>query len=139
MFSVSLSFSYLELQSPIISAHFTNFLDIISKQPTSWQSTVALVASAHAVTTIALFIYVLLTPWIKGVEPNYRDWRKSGLLSSVIPILSYSIVVGWLLSVFALGNWSSFGYVKGSIGVSAFYALIFGLMGLIPAPKVNRK
>lgn len=35
-----------------------------------WCRTVALIALGHGLTTIALFIYVLLTPWIKGVEPN---------------------------------------------------------------------
>ncbi|KAF8501710.1 hypothetical protein F5888DRAFT_1262808 [Russula emetica] len=36
--------------------------------------------------TIALFLYILLIPLIKGIPPNYRSWRKSGELSSVIPV-----------------------------------------------------
>jgi hypothetical protein len=72
-------------------------------------------------------------------------------------MLTISIVVGWLLSVSTLGQWSHLGYVKGSVGgmcyplniflicvtdpflVSAFYALTFGLLGLIPVPKTSRK
>ncbi|RDB25812.1 hypothetical protein Hypma_006550 [Hypsizygus marmoreus] len=84
----------------------------------SWARTAALGALGHGLVTIALFIYILLTPWIKGVEPNYRSWRESGVLSSVIPILTMSIVVGALLLVFTLGQWSSLGYVQGIIGAS---------------------
>ncbi|KAF9468097.1 hypothetical protein BDZ94DRAFT_1247174 [Collybia nuda] len=105
----------------------------------SWGRTIAFVALGHGLTTIALFIYVLLTPWIKGVEPNYRSWRESGILSSVIPVMTATIVIGWLLLVLTLGHWSSLGYVKGVIGVCAVYALTFGLLGLVPVPKVKRK
>lgn len=80
-------------------------------------------------------------------------------------VLTASIVIGWLLSVLTLGQWSSLGYVKGVLGgkrhcklcysythlftrvlfrlpaspVSSVYALIFGLLGLIPVPKAGRK
>ena len=56
--------------------------------------------------TVALFLYILLIPVIKGIPPNvrrgsytqqslslvlivgyqYRSWRESGELSSVIPV-----------------------------------------------------
>lgn len=39
--------------------------------------TIALIALGHGLTTIALFVYVLLTPWIKGVEPNVRISHSS--------------------------------------------------------------
>lgn len=73
-----------------------------------------------------------------------------------LQVLTSSIVMGWLLAVTTLGQWSSLGYVKGTIGgayaatsmlllkadcylVSAFYALTFGLLGLIPVPRASRK
>ncbi|KAF5326841.1 hypothetical protein D9619_004232 [Psilocybe cf. subviscida] len=89
--------------------------------------------------TVSLFLYVLYMPWISGEEPNYQSWRESGVLSSVIPVLTGSIVFGWLLSVSTLSLWSPVGYVKGTVGVSAFYILTFGLLGLVPTPKVSQK
>lgn len=71
-----------------------------------------------------------------------------------------SIVVGWLLGLLTLGQWSDLGYVKGIVGgeyyliftrpgrsskllllltVSGIYALGFGLLGLLPVPKPGRK
>jgi len=87
---------------------------------------------------VVLFLYVLLVPWIRGIEPNYLSWRESGVLSSVIPVLTASIVMGWSLLSVTLARWSSLGYLEGVIGASGLYALVFGLMGLIPAPKVHR-
>jgi len=37
-------------------------------------------------------------------------------LSSVIPILTAAILVGWSLLSFTLGTWSSLGYMEGTIG-----------------------
>ncbi|KAK0204781.1 hypothetical protein DFS33DRAFT_1382678 [Desarmillaria ectypa] len=74
--------------------------------------TVALSSLFLGLTTIMLFFYVMLTPWRKGEEPNFRSWRKSGLLSTVIPLLTSSIVGGWLLLVVTLGHWSGLGYLK---------------------------
>ncbi|TFK72884.1 hypothetical protein BDN72DRAFT_266573 [Pluteus cervinus] len=113
-----------------------HFLDIVSTQSDSWGSTVARIALLNGLATITLFLYVLVIHWKKGVQPNYRSWRESGVLSLVIPTLTASIVVGWMLSVFVLGGWSSLGYAKGIVG--ALYALTFGLLGLVPAPKVKR-
>ncbi|KAF8910618.1 hypothetical protein CPB84DRAFT_1764148 [Gymnopilus junonius] len=88
-------------------------------------------ASGLALLTIGLFLYMLFLPWITGEEPNVRNissWRESGMLSSVIPLLTGSSC-GWLLAVGTLGQWSPL--------VSAFYALTFGLLGLIPVPRVT--
>lgn len=124
---------------------------------------------------IILFLYVLLVPWIHSIEPDvgsfhfsysrshilinnqYRSWRDSGILSSVIPILTVAILVGWSLLCFTLGRWSNLGYLQGAVGgefiiipvrlypqshlcvsASGLYALTFGLLGLLPAPKVHR-
>jgi len=112
------------------------FLGMLNGSAGSWAKTGAIAASGLGLITISLFSYVLFLPWITGEEPNYKTWRDSGILSSVIPALTSSIVIGWLLAVSTLGQWSSLGYVKGVIGVSAFYALTFGLLGLVPARRV---
>lgn len=64
--------------------------------------TTALTSLGLGLTTVSLFLYVLLIPWIKGIKPNvrsfvsktiiifispqYKRWRESGVLSSVIPV-----------------------------------------------------
>ncbi|PPQ85387.1 hypothetical protein CVT25_006418 [Psilocybe cyanescens] len=116
-----------------------DFWKIIQGNGGSWARLAGFGASGLGFMTVTLFLYVLLMPWITSEEPDYQTWRESGILSSVIPVLTGSIVVGWLLAVSTLGQWSALGYVKGTIGVSAFYALTFGLLGLIPVPKVSRK
>ncbi|KAJ3876500.1 hypothetical protein F5051DRAFT_411310 [Lentinula edodes] len=98
----------------------------------------ALAALLSGCTTIGLFVFVLLTPWLRGVEPDFRVWRKSGILSSVIPLLTTSIVLGWLLLVMSLAHFSNSGIFRGVVGASSVYALSFGLLGLLPAPKVKR-
>jgi len=97
----------------------------------------ALVSLALALLTVSLFVYILLLPSIKGEQPNYRSWRESGPLSQVIPALTASIVLGWSLSVFTLGHWTALGYVGGVIATTGLYALGFGILGLLPVPKVR--
>ncbi|KIL67582.1 hypothetical protein M378DRAFT_73345 [Amanita muscaria Koide BX008] len=104
----------------------------------TWPRSAALICLVNAFITIGLFIYVLLTPLIKGVEPDFRSWRKSGLLSRVIPVLTASMVTGWLALVFTLGQWSRLGFGKGLVGACGLYATVFGMLGLLPAPKVRR-
>ncbi|EAU85419.2 hypothetical protein CC1G_07113 [Coprinopsis cinerea okayama7 len=99
----------------------------------------ALTAGGLGLATIALFIYILFIPITTGEEPDYRAWRQSPVLSSVIPTLTTTIVLGWLVALIVFGQWSSLGYIKGFIGVSAAYALTFGLLGLLPAPKAKPK
>ncbi|KAN0138969.1 hypothetical protein V8E53_003357 [Lactarius tabidus] len=89
--------------------------------------------------TIALFLYILLIPVIKGIPPDYRSWRESGELSSVIPVLTASTISGWAMLCGLLGLYSSLGYILGTVGGSGLYALMFGIMGLLPAPRVVRK
>jgi succinate dehydrogenase/fumarate reductase cytochrome b subunit len=102
--------------------------------PGNWSRIVALIASCLGGLVVLLFLYVLLVHWFRGVEPNYRSWRQSGVLSRVIPTLTAAIVAGWSLLSITLGKWSSLGYLKGTIGASGLYALVFGLIGLVPAP-----
>jgi len=101
----------------------------------SWARTSAFITLLLGLATVALFMYILLIPLIQDTQPNFRHWRQSGVLSSVIPILTASIVIGWTLFSYTLGRWSELGYLRGIIGASGLYALSFGLMGLIPAPR----
>ncbi|KIJ62806.1 hypothetical protein HYDPIDRAFT_113912 [Hydnomerulius pinastri MD-312] len=115
------------------------FLAILTSQsPDGWSRTSALSALCLGALVVVLFLYVLLVPWLQGAEPNYRSWRQSGVLSSVIPALTMAILAGWSLLSITLGKWSSLGYLEGTIGASGLYALVFGLMGLLPAPKIHR-
>ncbi|KAJ7475833.1 hypothetical protein FB451DRAFT_1244922 [Mycena latifolia] len=110
---------------------------LASADASSWGRTATQASLSLGVLTVALFIYILLTPWIHSVTPDFRSWRESGLLSSVIPILTFSIVTGWLGMAATLGQWTSMGYPKAVVGTSALYALTFGLLGLIPAPRLR--
>ncbi|KAI0314617.1 hypothetical protein OF83DRAFT_1135978 [Amylostereum chailletii] len=90
------------------------------------------------VLSISLFMYILLIPVFKGIPPNYRSWRESGELSSVIPVLTATMILGWSSLTFVLGHYSSLGYIQGVVGSSGLYALAFGIMGLVPAPRIKR-
>lgn len=106
------------------------------------------------VTTVLGFLYLLMIPWTKGVQPNvsrkpsashavamthavldpqYRSWRESTELSSVIPVrclepqpktadkppdkvLALEIVLGWFLLSITLGAFSGGGYFEGVVG-----------------------
>ncbi|KAI0636077.1 hypothetical protein C8Q77DRAFT_613462 [Trametes polyzona] len=113
------------------------FLRILGGEGTGWGRFTARVSVLTASVTVSLFLYVLVLPLIQGEQPNYRHWRQSGVLSTVIPIMTASIVAGWSLLAYTLGHWSSLGYLEGI--VAGLYALAFGLLGLIPAPKVHRQ
>ncbi|KIJ14329.1 hypothetical protein PAXINDRAFT_135380 [Paxillus involutus ATCC 200175] len=115
------------------------FLSLLtSPNPDDWSRSAALLALCLGALVVLLFLYVLLLPWLQGVEPDYRSWRKSGVLSWVIPTLTAAILAGWSLLSITLGKWTNLGYLEGTIGASGLYALIFGLMGLLPAPKIHR-
>ncbi|KAI8982727.1 hypothetical protein BD414DRAFT_419030 [Trametes punicea] len=104
-----------------------------------WGRIATRISILNATLTISLFLYVLVLPLIQGEQPNYRHWRQSGVLSTVIPLMTGSIVAGWSLLAYTLGHWSSLGYIEGVIAASGLYALAFGLLGLLPAPKVQRQ
>ncbi|KAH9949912.1 hypothetical protein B0H21DRAFT_687617 [Amylocystis lapponica] len=104
-----------------------------------WARIAALASLVSAIITVSLFIYILSVPLIQGRQPDYRHWRESGVLSSVIPTLTASIVFGWSLLSYTLGRWSGFGYLEGLIASSGLYALSFGLLGLVPAPRISRR
>jgi len=104
-----------------------------------WARPLVLTSLLSGLLTVVLVIYILLIPVIKGIPPNYRSWRESGELSSVIPILTASMIIGWSFLSYILGRYSSLGYIEGVIGSSGLYALAFGIMGLIPAPRVKQQ
>ncbi|KIK83038.1 hypothetical protein PAXRUDRAFT_832107 [Paxillus rubicundulus Ve08.2h10] len=115
------------------------FLSLLtSPNSDDWSRSAALLALCLGALVVLLFLYVLLVPWLQGIEPDYHSWRKSGVLSWVIPTLTAAILVGWSLLSITLGKWTNLGYLEGIIGASGLYALIFGLMGLLPAPKIRR-
>jgi len=89
--------------------------------------------------TVCLFLYLLLIPWIKGSKPNYLQWQRSSDLSVVIPVLTTLMVLGWPLLSFTLSRWTDLGVLKGVIASSGLYALMFGLLGLVPAPMLQRQ
>ncbi|KAI9566780.1 hypothetical protein HD554DRAFT_2024768 [Boletus coccyginus] len=120
----------------LLNTHHILFglLSTPNASPGDWSRTVALLASCLGGLVVLLFFYVLLVHWFRGVGADYRSWRQSGVLSRAIPALTAAIVAGWSLLSITLGKWSSLGYLKGTIGASGLYALVFGLMGLLPAP-----
>ncbi|KAG6331768.1 hypothetical protein ID866_7321 [Astraeus odoratus] len=115
------------------------FLGLLNASERSdWARTSAFLSLGLGSVVVGLFLYVLLVPWIQGIEPDYRSWRQSRILSSVIPALTTAILAGWSLLSITLGKWSELGYLEGTIGASGLYALTFGLIGLLPAPKIRR-
>ncbi|CAK5283764.1 unnamed protein product [Mycena citricolor] len=155
-----------QLQLLVPGAALTYYLEtpdhlLVTLSSRGWGRTAALASLGLEALTIVLFVYIFLTPWIHGESPNvrhlisrhlllcsvlitiitlarqFRSWRASGVLSSVIPILTFSIVTGWLGMVATLGQ-TSMGYPRAVVGTSAIYAATFGLLGLIPAPSFRR-
>ncbi|KAI5122302.1 hypothetical protein M0805_002378 [Coniferiporia weirii] len=89
--------------------------------------------------TVVLFLYILLVPWLRGAKPNYSQWRQSGELSFVVPVLTALMVFGWPLLSYTLSHWTDLGFLRGIMASSGLYALIFGLLGLVPAPMLKRR
>ncbi|KAF7794818.1 hypothetical protein EIP86_005960 [Pleurotus ostreatoroseus] len=117
-----------------------------------WVHTIALAALVLAALTFFLFLYIIFTPLIRGEQPNVRliyvlqvpcspPQSVPGLetIGSTLISDSASIISGWTLLVYTLGLNSRMGYFEGLIAASGLYALGFGLIGLIPAPKVYNR
>ncbi|CED82126.1 hypothetical protein [Phaffia rhodozyma] len=95
--------------------------------------------------TVSLFLYlVVYLPRIKGVVPNYSRWQASSSLSTVVPLLTVSIISGFVLLIVGLTNErSGRGETGGRLvsaigGALSIYATTFGVIGLIPSPKPVR-
>ncbi|KAH8118053.1 hypothetical protein DFH11DRAFT_1699364 [Phellopilus nigrolimitatus] len=108
------------------------------EEENGWARLYARTSLACGLLTIGLFLYILLVPWLKGTQPNYSQWRQSGELSFVVPVLTALMVLGWPLLSFTLSHWTDLGLLKGVVASSGMYALIFGLIGLVPAPMMRR-
>ncbi|KXN89106.1 hypothetical protein AN958_06307 [Leucoagaricus sp. SymC.cos] len=122
----------------------------------SFGSKVALVAFGNALAMVILFLYILFLMYQRGERLDWRTWRQSGSLSTIIPVgllvtfsypwhkaeskqvLTTTIIIGWLLHVIVLGKWTDLGYIRGLVGASGLYVLVFGLLALIPAPRRQR-
>ncbi|KIO34721.1 hypothetical protein M407DRAFT_240538 [Tulasnella calospora MUT 4182] len=98
-------------------------------------SIIALASLAATLVTISIFFYLLVyLPRFKGINPDYHNWRLSRDLSSVVPILTGTIVSGWSLLAISLATWSRLNVLQSLAGALGSYALMFGLMGMIPTP-----
>ncbi|KZS88136.1 hypothetical protein SISNIDRAFT_460208 [Sistotremastrum niveocremeum HHB9708] len=100
-----------------------------------WTRLSAGLSLATGVLTLILFVYLMLLPWFRGYQPNYRQWRDSGELSLVVPVLTGSIVFGYFLLVFTLSQFSELGITKSLVASTGLYILSFGLVGLFPVPN----
>jgi len=103
-----------------------------------WARMSARTSLACGAMAVSLFLYILLVPWIRGVQPNYTQWRRSGELSFIIHALTVLIVTGWPLLWFTLSYFTDLGALKGVIAASGLYAFTVGLLGLVP-PMLTQK
>ncbi|EJD06585.1 uncharacterized protein FOMMEDRAFT_17095 [Fomitiporia mediterranea MF3/22] len=109
------------------------------EEETGWARVYARTTLVCGLLTVGLFLYILLVPWLKGAQPNYSQWRQSGELSFVVPTLTALMALGWPLLSYTLSHWTDLGFLKGVVASSGLYALVFGLLGLVPAPKMRRR
>ncbi|KAG8969862.1 hypothetical protein FRC03_000108 [Tulasnella sp. 419] len=75
-------------------------------------------------------------PRVKGIHPDYQNWRTSPDLSVLVPALTSTIVFGWSSLAVSLSLWSNLDIVRSLIGSIGCYLLMFGLVGLIPVPPL---
>lgn len=98
-------------------------------------SVIALASLAATLATISIFLYLLVyLPRFKRINPDYHNWRMSKDLSRVVPILTGTILSGWSLLAISLATWSHLNVVQSLAGALGSYALMFGLIGMIPTP-----
>lgn len=90
---------------------------------------------------------------IQGDPGEYPSARVTDRKLTLGKILTGSIVLGWSLSVFTLGHWTTLGYTGSVIAskqqhlpvpspltlcpATGLYALAFGILGLLPVPKIR--
>jgi len=136
---MSVSRTVKQLQYIFAGGAVTYYLGIPSQlavisQLSGWASVFSQIAFTSGGLTLVLFLYlVLVLPRLKGVKPNYADWRHSSELASIIPLLTGSIFIGWTTLLIVLARWSDLGAFKSIIGAMGVYATAFGLLGLIPS------
>ncbi|KAL7410193.1 hypothetical protein BDY24DRAFT_400408 [Mrakia frigida] len=98
-----------------------------------------------SILTVLQFLYLIVyMPYVKGVVPNYSRWQSSPPLTTIVPLLTITILGGFVLLVFGLKTISA-GHVGGGSGLVGAvggalggYAAVFGAIGLIPTPRPAR-
>ncbi|KAG8983989.1 hypothetical protein FRB94_009707 [Tulasnella sp. JGI-2019a] len=101
-----------------------------------WPSMAAQACIGLISATVLIFLYLLVVlPRFKGVQPDYQNWRTSSDLSLLVPLLTTSITSGWVLLLISLANWTRLNVLESIAGSIGSYALMFGLVGLIPVPN----
>jgi len=104
----------------------------------SWPGLLAKLDLAMVLATTSLFVYVILwMPYIRGIQPDYPNWNKNEL-QLVVPAMTTSILTGWSLLIFILASYSPLGWLSSFMGGSGFYALLFGLIGMLPTSAKNQ-
>ncbi|KAG8884729.1 hypothetical protein FRB97_003513 [Tulasnella sp. 331] len=108
-------------------------LDFLLHTP-GWPSMAAQACIGLTSATVLIFLYLLVVlPRFKGIQPDYQNWRASSDLSLLVPLLTTSIASGWVLLLVSLANFTRLNLLQSIAGCS--YALMFGLVGLIPVPN----
>ncbi|GMK55119.1 hypothetical protein CspeluHIS016_0201750 [Cutaneotrichosporon spelunceum] len=129
------------------------------ESPDSWARRILVAAGSLHALTLSIFLYlVVFLPWLRGYIPNYPKWQQSRRLRVLFPVLTASILLGWSCFVFALNKTThpaprssiherirgaldvphsdGLGLFSSMAGATAIFSLTFGLLGLIPAPRV---
>jgi len=104
-----------------------------------WPSLVAGGCVGIGSVTVLIFLYLIVVlPRLKGIHPDYKNWRATPEISTLVPILTITIASGWLFLLASLARWTRLNLLESLAGSTGSYALMFGLLGLIPVPKSSR-
>jgi len=108
---------------------------LLDQQTWNWQRISTTTAVGLGGFMVLLFFYVLiLLPRVRGINPDYVNWRHSPRMKVVVPLLTLTIVSGWSTLLFSLVTWTDLGVMSSLVGSVGVYLLTFGLMGIIPSP-----
>ncbi|BEI81674.1 hypothetical protein CcaverHIS002_0208340 [Cutaneotrichosporon cavernicola] len=130
------------------------------ESPDSWARRMLVAAGGLHALTLTIFLYlVVFLPWLRGYMPNYPKWQQSRRLRVIFPVLTTSILLGWSFLVFALNKTThpaprssiherirgaldvqhrdGLGLFSSMAGATAIFSLTFGLLGLIPSPRMS--
>ncbi|WVW82821.1 hypothetical protein I302_104833 [Kwoniella bestiolae CBS 10118] len=118
--------------------------------------------TSHGVTILIFLYLVLFLPWFRGYTPNYPQWQSSARLQIIVPLLTFTILLGWTSivvslsqagkksildsavdAVKAVGNANleqmeggrGLGVFKSMAGTTALFTLTLGILGFIPSPS----
>ncbi|GHJ88239.1 hypothetical protein NliqN6_4641 [Naganishia liquefaciens] len=92
-------------------------------------------ALALQTVTVVLFLYLIVfLPWIRGIIPNYPSWQRSQRLRIIMPLLTSTILTGFIALVLALIRGTPLGAFRSILAATSVYLLTFGTLGLVPSP-----